>query len=135
MIKSIQYLEFELTGYFSDYRKIIISDRSYSLIKSEIPYCPGTNEQGILIARKTGDLINKLNSINLLKWNREYVNKNVMDGTQWELKLKYNDNKRRKIIYGSNAYPYSEEFSTEYSERFISLLKAIDIIIGTPFFI
>ncbi len=62
------------------------------------------------------------------------ANENVMDGTQWELKLSYNGFKKRKIIYGSNAYPDSEINAMEFTDKFIMLLKTFDIYIAKPFF-
>ena len=50
------------------------------------------------------------------KWQKEYFNRYVMDGTQWELKFKDKDIKLR--CNGSNAYP-------DNFEAFLRLLNAV----------
>ena len=40
-------------------------------------------------------------------WEKKYVNSEICDGTDWELKIKRKGRRRRKI-YGINAYPQPE---------------------------
>jgi hypothetical protein len=47
-----------------------------------------------------------LREVHIGEWHHSYNNWNVLDGTQWELTVEYNDG--RKLSYnGSNAYPFS----------------------------
>lgn len=52
--------------------------------------------------------LKRFNLIRIDKWKNDYLNKNVLDGYQWELKVTYADG-TQKISGGSNAYP--KEFS------------------------
>ena len=48
-------------------------------------------------------LLQDLKAANILNWNRNYMDRHVMDGTQWSIKIDVNGRKRNKI--GSNMYP------------------------------
>ena len=39
-------------------------------------------------------LIEVLNDISLLSWDENYSNEDMMDGTQWEIGIKYNNLKK-----------------------------------------
>jgi hypothetical protein len=43
-------------------------------------------------------------------WNRYYDNRDVLDGDQWELTVKYNPGRKDVVFGGSNAYPSEFEF-------------------------
>ena len=47
---------------------------------------------------------NIIDEINVWKWDKEYYNNTVLDGTQWELLIKRKGRRKRRI-YGSNKYP------------------------------
>lgn len=40
----------------------------------------------------------------LNEWKKEYVDMDILDGTQWRLKVKLTNN-RKRTYYGSNDYP------------------------------
>jgi len=61
----------------------------------------------------------ELDVLKVWNWDKEYINRGVMDGTQWELNVK-REGRRHRRIYGSNAYP----------EGFDNLLKAIEKLSG-----
>ena len=59
-----------------------------------------------------------LDDINIWEWEKEYVDKNVLDGTQWEIKFL---NSTKKIhSYGSNLYPNKKVFN--------NLIKEVEIL-------
>ena len=45
-----------------------------------------------------------IDTINVWGWEKEYHTDDILDGTQWELKIK-RPGKRKRRIFGSNAYP------------------------------
>ena len=55
--------------------------------------------------------IGNVRSLNLGSWRRNYDTHRygiaVLDGTQWELNLSFNDGRRGVIFRGDNAYPYN----------------------------
>ena len=55
----------------------------------------------------------------LHEWKKSYVDEQVLDGTQWELKLTLTD-KRRRNYYGSNMYP---PYWKELEKLFASIKK------------
>ena len=60
------------------------------------PDCPLTKE----------DFVEGLREVHIGEWHHSYNNWNVVDGTQWELTVEYNDG-RKLSFNGSNAYPFS----------------------------
>jgi integration host factor subunit beta len=64
----------------------------------------------------------KSNDLQVWKWKKNYSDNNVLDGTQWSLKIRFNG--KTKNSYGSNSYP----------ESFKLFLKALNKLIrSTPF--
>ena len=59
-----------------------------------------------------------LDDINIWEWKKEYVDKNIMDGTQWE--LKFSNSKKTITSYGSNLFPNKKIFQ--------NLIKEIEIL-------
>lgn len=45
-----------------------------------------------------------IDEIDAWRWNKDYFNQDILDGTQWELVIDRNG-KRRRRIFGSNDYP------------------------------
>ena len=50
------------------------------------------------------EFIYELVNINIAAWDREYVDPYVLDGTQWNFEIQYNDGKKKKYS-GSNDFP------------------------------
>jgi hypothetical protein len=61
----------------------------------------------------------KLNKINIWEWEKEYYDPDVLDGTQWEVKINF-DGAKKIVSGGSNAYP----------KGFKTFLKAVRKLIG-----
>ena len=55
------------------------------------------------------DLIDSLRELHIDEWKTEY-SAFVLDGTQWELQIEYDDGRSPVRISGSNAYPYNFDF-------------------------
>ena len=133
IIDTIQSFHFSIGGYNSSSNVNII------ITKTEIKYALslyplGGNDEYILKLNSDKQMqkfILDLNKLDVLGWKRRYDN-DVCDGTQWELKIKYNEGKT-KTIYGSNKYPgetNNEEIS--YSPIFKELLVIIQDFINEP---
>ena len=61
--------------------------------------------------------LKKLASLHIENWQEDYVNMDVMDGTQWGLEVHFSDGHQALSIGGSNAYP----------PKFKSLLRLLKI--------
>ena len=70
---------------------------------------------------------NTMDEINVWKWEKEYFNEGMMDGEQWELCIKRKGRRKRKI-FGSNAYPEPEI-------NFKKFINAINDLIQDEFYI
>ena len=56
---------------------------------------------------ESGDLIvhqERIADLHLEDWQDEYSDNDILDGTQWSLKISF-DNGKNKEIFGSNKYP------------------------------
>lgn len=114
-IANIEKIEFIEGGYLTgnDIRLVEIMpdhivmhiDRSYNefrgwdkITKKDFPY----NKDVFL---------EKLRSLNLGAWENDYTNDDIVDGTQWDLKISYNNGIKPFLSGGSNAFPDNyEEF-------------------------
>lgn len=75
---------------------ILDSERSDSAAKSDL-----SEEQIKSLQKRIADL-------HLEDWKDEYADNDILDGTQWSLKISF-DNGKSKEIYGSNEYPNNFE--------------------------
>ena len=67
-----------------------------------------------------------IDEINVWKWNKEYYDNSILDGTQWELLIKRKGRRKRRI-FGSNDYPNEDN-------ELLKLQIAINNLIGEDFF-
>lgn len=116
-IESLESLSFTIGGYYAD------SAHEITYSNGELRHVMETQPRGcephkirtkILTSENLEVFLKGLNEQGILKWKSEYVNPAFCDGTQWEIVLKYNEGKRKKI-YGSNHCPIN----------FVSALKVI----------
>lgn len=106
-IKTLEYFIFSIGGYPGGHNQIRISENLYDI--AEYPFdhfniLPAPTLVLAPILKK--ELIGSLNDIQVANWQRKYSMNDVLDGTEWELEIKYNNRKTSKIVYGSNEYPY-----------------------------
>lgn len=62
------------------------------------------------------EFISGIKALHIGEWKRTYNDLLVMDGTQWELDIYYNNGRRPTKISGSNAYPYNFDDLKEFLE-------------------
>lgn len=76
----------------------------------------GTDKDIQISADKWNNILSELlDKICIQEWKKDYVNLNILDGTQWEFTVTY-EGKKRKSYGGSNAYPPRwEEFDRIFS--------------------
>lgn len=137
LITSLQYFSFEIGGYNHDYRKIIIKDNSFELKKSIFSYAePLLIPDNQIVEQDESEFIKVLNEIALTSWKKKYYNNDVLDGTQWEIEIKYNHQKILRKYYGSNEFPFVDKTTNSISSKvlddrtdFIKLLKVLNKLI------
>ncbi len=108
MPEDVCMVEFQIGGYFGGYNQLVIRRmQGYSALC--VLHMPIDRDSPLYI-RKYGKkewdaLMNMLfNRLFIQEWKSEYDDNDILDGTQWHLKIGFTDGKSRKI-YGSNEYP------------------------------
>ena len=88
-----EFGEIDLLNKTFKYSKgILDSERSGSAVKNDL------NEEQIK------SLQERIADLHLEDWQDEYSDNDILDGTQWSLKISF-DNGKSKEIFGSNKYP------------------------------
>jgi len=127
---SIEELEFSIGGYFATHHEVSIKGDTVSFI-SYIHFPDNEDRVEISLTKEQiSAFISTLNEAGVLKWKKQYDDPGMLDGTQWNLKVKYNEGAAFKA-YGSNAYP--ENIIDGVSE-FKKLLKGLRKLIQQPRF-
>lgn len=108
---SLEYLEsitFTYGGYLigEEERTVTITEdlvtmESYSLFGKPLLEYP---EDQIY---EKDEFLEQLKGLHISEWKRSYEELLIMDGVQWELKLKFSNRKRAVRYSGSNAFPYN----------------------------
>ena len=110
-----EVLNFSIGGFSGGYERIIWqNDKLYH-------YCDGIFIDEDFTIPSTKDWEEFWDKVDVLKvwsWKKDYNNDDVLDGTQWELTIK-REGRRKRRIFGSNAYP-------EPKGTFDSFIKALN---------
>lgn len=113
-IPAIKKLIFSIGGYFGGYEtrtftlddKQLRMDVEYSILyepkNSDIkPNCPYSREE----------FFEGLRELHIGEWRSRYdlsrFGYDMLDGTQWNLEIRYSNGRKPVKIYGDNAYPYN----------------------------
>ena len=132
-IESIKKFHFSISGYFARNFDVIIKENKATYC-ADIHIFDFTKRHEKEISKNQMELfLSKLNQLNIIGWDNEYFNPDVLDGDQWELEMVYNKS-NKKSIFGSNLYPNSDPDSDEPSPEFEELLNAIKELIQEPLF-
>lgn len=101
-------LKASVGGYFGGYISVVVD-----LEQSNYTYSHSLSDNEIIndIDEDEKEYIAKMiDKLNLKNWKESYANNDIMDGTQWDVELIFND--ESKSMYGSNDYPKEwESFS------------------------
>lgn len=104
VVKSIY---FSLDCFFQGRVNVTITrnDKGANVKVNKFPADPEIQPDKQITIDKWNRILDKLYiQMYLHEWKKKYVNPNVMDGTQWELKIKMTG-RRERNYYGSNDYP------------------------------
>lgn len=72
----------------------------------------------------------EMDRLGVWSWAPEYINPNVLDGTQWSLSLSHAGRKAK--CDGSNAYPGTDSIDCPDTGPFADLLRALVRLTGQP---
>ena len=123
MDKSTETLNFFIGGFSGGYEKIIwLNGKLYHLMDGE-PEDEEVRPEEVLnvttpSTKEWEEFWQTVDTLKVWSWEKNYINRGVIDGTQWELRIK-RKGRRRRTIFGSNAYPQPKG-------TFNSFVKAIN---------
>ncbi len=103
-------ITFEIGGYFQGFTeyKIEITDDSATMCSIN-RLSPERNEAEKKIDKN--ELLYQLSELYIGEWRKDYNPERfgiaVLDGTQWQLKIEFNNGRKHCEFSGSNSYPYN----------------------------
>ena len=114
-LDSMSKLVFTIGGFFCGHetRTFTISDDQVLVDVEKTMISMDKEEYGLY---RKEDFISGIKALHIGEWKRTYKDPLVMDGTQWELDIYYNNGRRPTKISGSNAYPYNFDDLKEFLE-------------------
>ena len=100
-METIETLNFFIGGFSGDYEKIVWqNDKLYHFFERSF-----LEEDFTIPSTKDWDEFwDTVDTLKVWSWRKDYNNDDVLDGTQWELTIK-REGRRKRRIFGSNAYP------------------------------
>ena len=106
-IRQLKRLEFEIGGFFGGWEKYVIEIDGNSLKRDTIMVLSDLDD---LEVETREALLEYLQDMHLKEWRKDYSPErygvSILDGTQWSLKLTYDDRKTREYA-GDNVYPWN----------------------------
>ena len=115
-LDSMSKLVFTIGGFFCGHetRTFTVSDDQVLMdVEKTVMTMDKGEEYG---PYRKDDFISGIKAFHIGEWKRTYNDPLILDGTQWELDIYYNNGRRSTKISGSNAYPYNFDDLKEYLE-------------------
>ena len=121
-MKLLEILEFEIGGFSQGNESILLKDNE--IFYKENQFIDVLEPTKILTNDEISEFLKTCDEIKLWSWKKKYFNQGVMDGTQWELKIKKGGKLRGRNIFGSNSYP-------QPIDKFNKFITAINKLAGS----
>ena len=102
-IRLLDKLEFEIGGFHQGYEGILLRDNQIFFKHDE--FNNFLEPVKVVTDNEINEFLKTCDEINLWSWKKDYFNQEIMDGTQWELKIKKGGKLRGRNFSGSNSYP------------------------------
>ena len=99
----LEKLEFEIGGFHQGHERIMLKENQIFYINDR--FISNLEPTKIITDNEVDEFLKTCDEIKLWSWKKEYFDQGVMDGTQWELKIKKAGKLRGRNISGSNSYP------------------------------
>ena len=104
-------IDFSIGGFFGGYERIIWQNNKFQhqFFEHIFPEDEEVKPNKVLSATTPStkdweEFWYEVDALKVWSWKKDYYNEGVDDGVQWELKIK-RQGRRRRRIFGSNAYP------------------------------
>ena len=106
-LPQLSRLELEIGGFSGGWEKYVIAVDGDSLKRKTVMVLSDLNDPEV---KTREDLLEYLREMHLEEWRKDYspewYGMYILDGTQWSLKLTYDDGKTREYA-GDNVYPWN----------------------------
>ena len=106
-LPSLRRMELEIGGFFGGWEKYVIAVDGDSLKRKTVMVLSDLNDPEV---KTREDLLEYLRDMHLEEWRKDYSPERygmyILDGTQWSLKLTYDDGKTMEYA-GDNVYPWN----------------------------
>ena len=99
----LEKLEFEIGGFHQGHERIMLKENQIFYINDR--FTSNLEPTKIITDNEVGEFLKTCDEIKLWSLKKKYFDQGVMDGTQWELKIKKAGKLRGRNISGSNSYP------------------------------
>ena len=108
-LQDIDSIEVNIGGYFEggEYRKVtfdgekVIDEHKFSCRTEPLK----ETDEGLAYLTKE-EILEELSDLHMGRWKKDYDNPDVLDGTSWDVTIKYDNGKKWKSG-GCNAFPYN----------------------------
>ncbi|WP_423188409.1 hypothetical protein ACO1PF_07290 [Alkalibacterium sp. f15] len=126
-IRQCHTFSFTYGGFHGGFKTILIEEQDgYADMKIIPPY--GVIENRELTLRISLDEWRAIKAylfqeLFVRSWDEDYYDSNIMDGTQWELKLKF-DNRKKFKVAGSNLFPALFDELLDYLDPYFEQVGA-----------
>ncbi len=119
-LKDLESIEVYYGGYFQGGKRWTLSfDGNRIVVDSILRHIPDFGPSDIKLPCfddvTKEEFLCELADIHMGEWKKEYLNRDMLDGTQWEVHLQFTDGKKC-LFSGSNMFPYN--FS-----RFLNVMR------------
>lgn len=114
---SLKRLEYSIGGFFGGYGSVQVDVADGKILNVAVTQPFGRELPPVKQVPDCDDLLASLRKLHIEEW-RYHYDSDIVDGTQWGLKLTYANGRRPREYTGSNNYPYNFEALQE-------LIKAI----------
>jgi hypothetical protein len=105
---SLKRLEYSIGGFFGGYSSVQIDVAGGKILNVVVTPPFGRELQPVKQVHGLDDLLASLRKLHIEDW-RHHYDSDIVDGTQWGLKLTYANGRRPREYTGSNNYPYNFE--------------------------
>lgn len=103
---ALKRLDYSISGFFGGFHGIQIDVNHGAIINVAVTRPFGLVAPPVPQRNLPDDFLATLRQMHLEEWHHRY-NSDILDGTQWEVKLTYANGSRARSYYGSNNYPYN----------------------------
>ena len=127
----LEYLCFSIGGFFEGRRLLTLCNRDgcltldYDLLLHRFPGDARPHFHAVWTKARSARCLNAFAALPCEEWQDSYFDDDILDGSQWELRYKYQGMAERRVS-GSNAYPDGWEAFQKWVGAAVSALPRLE---------